>query len=161
MDDAGPPILTAVSSSARQLYLLLRCIAFSPKAHVQISDMGLKLAVDEASVMEGISPYVHPFRILQRLTETQHPPSSTNPSSRHTPSTRPHPPPTPNTPTATTTKTSPRQPVPPPSRSLSPPSSKPYRSSALQTPLPRNRPGRATAPTPPAPLSPATTSWAA
>jgi cell cycle checkpoint protein len=47
------PILAAVSNSARQLYLLLRCIAFSPKAHVQISDMGLKLAVDEASVMEG------------------------------------------------------------------------------------------------------------
>jgi cell cycle checkpoint protein len=53
MDDEGPPILTAVSSSARQLYLLLRCIAFSPKAHIQISDMGLKVAVDEASVMEG------------------------------------------------------------------------------------------------------------
>jgi cell cycle checkpoint protein len=53
MDDEEPPVLMAVSSSARQLYLLLRCIAFSPKAHVQISDMGLKLAVDEASVMEG------------------------------------------------------------------------------------------------------------
>ncbi|KAJ5021128.1 repair protein Rad1/Rec1/Rad17-domain-containing protein, partial [Bipolaris maydis] len=45
--------LTAVSSSARQLYQLLRCIAFSNKAHVQISDIGLKLAVDEASVMEA------------------------------------------------------------------------------------------------------------
>jgi cell cycle checkpoint protein len=55
MDDDEPPILTAVSSSARQLYLLLRCIAFSNKAHVQISDIGLKLAVDEASVMEGTS----------------------------------------------------------------------------------------------------------
>ena len=53
MDDEGTPMLTAVSNSARQLYLLLRCIAFSQKAHVQISDMGLKLAVDEASVMEG------------------------------------------------------------------------------------------------------------
>lgn len=53
MDEEEPPILTAVSSSARQLYLLLRCIAFSNKAHVQISDIGMKLAVDEASVMEG------------------------------------------------------------------------------------------------------------
>ena len=53
MDEEEPPILTAVSSSARQLYLLLRCIAFSSKAHVQISDIGMKLAVDEASVMEG------------------------------------------------------------------------------------------------------------
>ena len=53
MDEEEPPILTAVSSSARQLYLLLRCIAFSNKAHVQIGDIGMKLAVDEASVMEG------------------------------------------------------------------------------------------------------------
>ncbi|KAE8834141.1 hypothetical protein HRS9122_08221 [Pyrenophora teres f. teres] len=53
MDDQGPPILTAVSSSARQLFLLLRCIAFSNKAHVQISDIGIKLAVDEASIMEA------------------------------------------------------------------------------------------------------------
>jgi len=53
MDDQGLPILTAVSSSARQLFLLLRCIAFSNKAHVQISDIGIKLAVDEASIMEG------------------------------------------------------------------------------------------------------------
>jgi cell cycle checkpoint protein len=47
------PILTAVSSSARQLYLLLRCINFSEKAHVQINEEGLKFSVDEASVMEG------------------------------------------------------------------------------------------------------------
>ncbi|EMD59620.1 hypothetical protein GGP41_008596 [Bipolaris sorokiniana] len=53
MDDQDQPVLTAVSSSARQLYQLLRCITFSNKAHVQISDIGLKLAVDEASVMEA------------------------------------------------------------------------------------------------------------
>ncbi|RMZ67398.1 hypothetical protein GMOD_00001314 [Pyrenophora seminiperda CCB06] len=53
MDDQGAPILTAVSSSARQLFLLLRCVAFSNKAHVQISDIGIKLAVDDASIMEG------------------------------------------------------------------------------------------------------------
>ncbi|CAO2657998.1 Nn.00g072580.m01.CDS01 [Neocucurbitaria sp. VM-36] len=53
MDNGDPPILTAVSSSARQLYLLLRCIAFSAKAHVQLGEEGLKLSVDEASVMEA------------------------------------------------------------------------------------------------------------
>ncbi|KAJ4366190.1 checkpoint clamp complex protein Rad1 [Neocucurbitaria cava] len=53
MDSEDSPVLTAVSSSARQLYLLLRCIAFSPKAHVQIGEEGLKLSVDEASVMEA------------------------------------------------------------------------------------------------------------
>ncbi|KAF2017632.1 Rad1-domain-containing protein [Aaosphaeria arxii CBS 175.79] len=47
------PVLTAVSSSARQLYLLLRCINFSDKVHVQITSSGLKFFVDEASVMEG------------------------------------------------------------------------------------------------------------
>ncbi|KAF2637428.1 Rad1-domain-containing protein [Massarina eburnea CBS 473.64] len=47
------PTLTAVSSSARQLYLLLRCINFAEKAHVQISDEGLRFSVDEASVMEA------------------------------------------------------------------------------------------------------------
>lgn len=59
MGDQAPPVLTAVSSSARQLYHLLRCIAFSNKAHVQISDLGLKLAVDEASVMEGTYNCAH------------------------------------------------------------------------------------------------------
>jgi cell cycle checkpoint protein len=52
-DEDEAPILTAVSSSARQLYLLLRCINFSEKAHVQINEEGLKFSVDEASVMEG------------------------------------------------------------------------------------------------------------
>lgn len=51
-----PPVLTAVSSSARQLFTLLRCIAFASKAHVMLSEEGLKFSVDEASVMEGASP---------------------------------------------------------------------------------------------------------
>ncbi|KAL6706405.1 checkpoint clamp complex protein Rad1 [Coniothyrium glycines] len=53
MDAVEPPILTAVSSSARQLFLLLRCIAFSNKALVQISEEGLKFSVDEATVLEA------------------------------------------------------------------------------------------------------------
>ena len=63
MDEEESPVLTAVSSSARQLYQLLRCIAFSNKAHVQISDIGLKLAVDEASVMEGTYTYAQSSEI--------------------------------------------------------------------------------------------------
>lgn len=54
-EEEEQPVLTAVSSSARQLYLLLRCINFSEKAHVQISDEGLKFSVEEAAVMEGTS----------------------------------------------------------------------------------------------------------
>lgn len=55
MDEEAPPILTAVSSSARQLFLLLRCIAFANKAHVNISEQGVRFSVDEASAMEGMS----------------------------------------------------------------------------------------------------------
>ncbi|KAJ4365500.1 checkpoint clamp complex protein Rad1 [Ascochyta clinopodiicola] len=50
---ADSPVLTAVSSSARQLFTLLRCVAFASKAHVQLSDEGLKFSVDEASAMEA------------------------------------------------------------------------------------------------------------
>jgi cell cycle checkpoint protein len=53
MDEDERPVLTAVSSSARQLFMLLRCIAFSNKAHVTISEEGLKLSVNESSTMEG------------------------------------------------------------------------------------------------------------
>lgn len=53
-DDNERPILTAVSGSARQLYLLLRCINFAEKGHVQISEGGLKFSVEEASAMEGM-----------------------------------------------------------------------------------------------------------
>lgn len=47
------PIFSAVSSSARQLYSLLRCIGFAPKAQVQISGDGLRFAVEESRVMQG------------------------------------------------------------------------------------------------------------
>lgn len=50
-----PPVLAAVCSSARQLFTLLRCIAFAPRAHVQLTDQGLRFSVDEASAMEGAS----------------------------------------------------------------------------------------------------------
>lgn len=150
MDQDEPPILTAVSGSARQLYLLLRCIAFSNKAHVQISDIGIKLAVDEASVMEGTYFYLQPsLRPISRLTRPQLPPSSTSLSSQLTPSMRlPHYT-TPNTPTAMTN----------PSHHLLPPqhfrypfplSSRPSRSSVSPTPPHPSHHGRATLLTRPA-----------
>ncbi|KAF1914395.1 Rad1/Rec1/Rad17 [Ampelomyces quisqualis] len=53
MEEEEPPVLTAVSSSARQLFLLLRCIAVATKAHVTISEEGLKFSVSEGSSMEA------------------------------------------------------------------------------------------------------------
>ncbi|TVY22191.1 DNA damage checkpoint control protein [Lachnellula hyalina] len=49
----GPPIFKAVSSSARQLFQLLNCIRFATKAQVQISNEGLRFAVEESRVMQG------------------------------------------------------------------------------------------------------------
>lgn len=51
--DNGVPIFKAVSSSARQLFQLLNCIRFAPKAHVTISAEGLRFAVEESRVMQG------------------------------------------------------------------------------------------------------------
>lgn len=51
----GAPIFKAVSSSARQLFQLLNCIRFAPKAQVQINDEGLRFAVEESRVMQGES----------------------------------------------------------------------------------------------------------
>ncbi|CAK3733595.1 Cell cycle checkpoint RAD1 [Lecanosticta acicola] len=48
------PLFTAVSSSARQILLLLRCISFAKKAHVRISSDGLRFSTEEGSVMEAV-----------------------------------------------------------------------------------------------------------
>ncbi|KAK3710736.1 checkpoint clamp complex protein Rad1 [Vermiconidia calcicola] len=48
-----PPLLTAVSSSARQLLLLLRCISFSKKSRVRISAEGIRFSTEEGSIMEA------------------------------------------------------------------------------------------------------------
>jgi hypothetical protein len=53
-EDHGAPIFKAVSSSARQLFQLLNCIRFAPKAQVQISNEGLRFAVEESRVMQGM-----------------------------------------------------------------------------------------------------------
>ncbi|OCK76724.1 Rad1-domain-containing protein [Lepidopterella palustris CBS 459.81] len=49
------PVFNAVSGSARQLYLLLRCISFADKAQVQITEEGLRFSVEESSIMEGLA----------------------------------------------------------------------------------------------------------
>ena len=53
-EDHSVPIFKAVSSSARQLFHLLNCIRFAPKAQVQISNEGLRFAVEESRVMQGM-----------------------------------------------------------------------------------------------------------
>lgn len=67
-DDQDPPIFTAVSSSVRQLYLLLRCIGFAEKANVQITEEGLRFSVEETSVMEGLTPPKTPTLHTPKLT---------------------------------------------------------------------------------------------
>ena len=48
-----PPLFSAVSSSARQILLLLRCISFSKTATVRITTEGLRFSTEEGSVMEA------------------------------------------------------------------------------------------------------------
>jgi cell cycle checkpoint protein len=47
------PLFNAVSSSARQILMLLRCIAFAKKAHVRLSADGIRFSTEEGSVMEA------------------------------------------------------------------------------------------------------------
>lgn len=54
MSQSDLPIFNAVSGSARQIFLLLRCISFSPKVQVQITEDGLRFSVEESSVLEGM-----------------------------------------------------------------------------------------------------------
>ncbi|QIW97032.1 hypothetical protein AMS68_002550 [Peltaster fructicola] len=50
---ANPPLFNAVSSSARQLLLLLRCLPPSSKAHVRLSPEGLRISTEEGSALEA------------------------------------------------------------------------------------------------------------
>lgn len=47
------PMFSAVSSSARQLFTLLRCISFAPRARLRISKDGLSFTVEENRVAQG------------------------------------------------------------------------------------------------------------
>ncbi|MCJ1388694.1 ssDNA endodeoxyribonuclease [Xylographa bjoerkii] len=53
--DPTEPMFSAVSSSTRQLFQLLRCINFAPRAHVQITKTGLRFNVEESRVMQGMA----------------------------------------------------------------------------------------------------------
>lgn len=55
--NGNQPTLSAVSSSARQLYQLLRCISFASKAEVQIRQEGLRFTVEESRVMQGLNRF--------------------------------------------------------------------------------------------------------
>lgn len=50
----GSPVLSAVSSSARQLFILLRCIGFAQKVRVQISEDGLRFSAEDNRIMQGM-----------------------------------------------------------------------------------------------------------
>ncbi len=55
MDSSRPPIFTALSTSARELFLLLRCISFASKAEVQITPEGMRFSAEEARVVQGLA----------------------------------------------------------------------------------------------------------
>lgn len=51
----APPIFSAVSNSAHQLYILLRCIGFASKAFVQLTPDGIRFSVEDGRVMQGLA----------------------------------------------------------------------------------------------------------
>jgi cell cycle checkpoint protein len=53
-NDTETPDFAATSTSARQLFLLLRCISFGDKVQMQILDDGVRFSVEDSAVMEGI-----------------------------------------------------------------------------------------------------------
>lgn len=50
-------LFTAVSDSARQLFLLLKCINFAQKAQVRLTKEGVRFTVEESRVIQGNSSY--------------------------------------------------------------------------------------------------------
>ena len=52
-NENAAPLFSAVSGSTRQLFHLLRCINFVPKANVQITKNGIRFTVEESQVMQG------------------------------------------------------------------------------------------------------------
>lgn len=50
----SPPVFSALSTSARQLYLLLRCISFAPRAEIQITPQGLRFSAEESHAVQGL-----------------------------------------------------------------------------------------------------------
>ena len=52
-EESESPIFSAISSTTRQLFQLLRCIGFASKANVQLSDKGIQFSVHDSQVMQG------------------------------------------------------------------------------------------------------------
>ncbi|KAI1497078.1 repair protein Rad1/Rec1/Rad17 [Biscogniauxia marginata] len=48
-------LFRAVASSTRQIYQLLKCISFSPKVHVELTQDGIRFSADHARVMQGMA----------------------------------------------------------------------------------------------------------
>ncbi|KAI2602266.1 DNA repair exonuclease rad1 [Hypoxylon sp. NC1633] len=49
------PLFRAVASSTRQIYQLLKCISFTSKVQVQITQDGIRFAADHSQVMQGVA----------------------------------------------------------------------------------------------------------
>lgn len=49
------PLFRAVASSTRPIQQLLKCINFTNKVHVEITDEGIKFAADQSRVMQGVA----------------------------------------------------------------------------------------------------------
>ncbi|KAI0882180.1 Rad1-domain-containing protein [Annulohypoxylon maeteangense] len=49
------PLFRAVASSTRQIYQLLKCISFTAKVQVQITQDGIRFAADHSRVMQGVA----------------------------------------------------------------------------------------------------------
>ncbi|KAI7131447.1 hypothetical protein KC316_g12539 [Hortaea werneckii] len=75
MAHPSTPVFSAVSSSARQLLTLLRCIAPAKKAQVLISAQGLRLSTEEGSVMESFV-FLEKHLFTSYTYQPQPPPSS-------------------------------------------------------------------------------------
>ena len=50
---APQPIFRAVAASTRPLYQLLRCVNFTTKIHVLITEEGMRFSADLSRVMQG------------------------------------------------------------------------------------------------------------
>ncbi|KUI57126.1 DNA damage checkpoint control protein rad1 [Cytospora mali] len=54
LTQAGP-LFRAVASSTRPIQQLLKCINFTNKVHVEITEEGIKFAADQSRVMQGVA----------------------------------------------------------------------------------------------------------
>ena len=67
-DPSAPQCFSAVTSSTRQLFNILRCVGFVSRAQVQISNDGIRVSVEDSRVMQGF-----PTRLpLHSLTYSRH-----------------------------------------------------------------------------------------